>query len=271
MIDSKITQEEISKYLKRYEGTIPLVIYPPKIFPRKCEPTLIESDIELKSGLHQIQDIKSNKEYKILAGFEKSKLKDFINFDWLQGGYRMPDLFNKRLVDKMQNICPNDFIALPVTLINLSDKVETYKNTDFYVVNALNTIDAIDKEKSIIYTYSTGTERVEKKVYKEDPWQGHFIAFDRSTLGMIYHPELAKELYPSKQFQFITPEEDSHYIRGGFPDGYNKETWFNWLVAKNAMTYPKARVYKLMQPFLRVTCHDDSLESFSKRDSTFSS
>ena len=61
-----------------------------------------------------------------------------------------PCLFNKRLVDKMHKLCPNDFIALPVTLINLSDKLEAYENKDFYIINALNTIDAVDREKSFI-------------------------------------------------------------------------------------------------------------------------
>lgn len=61
----------------------------------------------------------------------------------------MPDLFNKRLVEKMQKICPNDFIALPVTLINLSNKVEPYENKDFYIVNAVNTLDVLLIEKNL--------------------------------------------------------------------------------------------------------------------------
>lgn len=238
MTSSKMTQEVINKYLKRFEGTVPLVVYPQGLYLDKCRATFIESEIDLEYGHCQIRNIEPNKEYKIIAGFEKAKLDDFINYDWLLGGDRLPDLFNKFLIKKMQKICSNDFISLPVTLINLSDKVEPYKNKDFYVVNALNTLDAINREKSSIYTYSSGTENIEKRVYKENPWQGHSIAFNSSTLGMIYHPKLAKELYPSKQFHFLTPEEDSYWNLGGFPKGYDKNSYIEWMRIMNSMASP---------------------------------
>jgi hypothetical protein len=44
---------------------------------------------------------------------------------------------------------------------------------------------------------------------------------------MIFHPRLAKELYPSKQFKFLTPEEDSFWMGGGYPDGHNKDTLYS--------------------------------------------
>lgn len=216
---------EMQEYLQRFTGTVPLVIYPYDRYLHKCKPTFVESEIELEYGLNQIQNIQLNKQYKIIAGFKKAKLEDFIHFDWLMGGGGIPDLFNKRLVEKMQNICPNDFIALPVILINLSDKIASYENKDFYVVNALNTIDAIDRKKSVIDIYPSGRERVIKRVYKEDPWQGHLIAFDTSINGMIYHPKLAQALYPSKQFQFLTPEEDSYWHNWREPDHEQNPKW----------------------------------------------
>jgi hypothetical protein len=219
------TKEQLQEYLQRFAGTVPLVIYPNGRYPHKCRPIFVESEINLRRGLYQIQNIQPNKQYKIIAGFKKAKLEDFIHFDWLMGGGGIPDLFNKRLIEKIQNICPNDFIALPVILVNSSDKVAPYENKDFYVVNALNTIDAIDREKSVIDIYPSGRERVIKRVYKEDPWQGHLIAFDTSIIGMIYHPKLAKELYPSKQFQFLTPEEDSYWHNWREPDHEQNPKW----------------------------------------------
>lgn len=220
------TKTEMQEYLQRFIGTIPLIIAPRNPYPHKCRPIFVESEIDLEYGLYQIQNIQPNKQYKIIAGFKKAKLEDFIHFDWLMGGGGIPKLFNKRLVEKMQNICPNDFIALPVILINLSDKIAPYENKDFYVVNALNTIDAIDREKSVIdYAYEGDKGRVIKRVYKEDPWQGHLIAFDDSIYSMIYHPKLAKELYPSKQFQFLTPEEDSYWHNWREPDHEQNPKW----------------------------------------------
>ncbi|MGI4753484.1 MAG: hypothetical protein ACRYE8_07195 [Janthinobacterium lividum] len=190
-----VSIEQAQKYLQRFGGTEPLVIYSHSYYLNKCSPDLVETDIKLRRGLYQIQNLEPSKTYKIIVGFKKAKLEDFIHFDWLYGGDGVPDLFNKKLVEKMQLICPNDFIALPVTLINLSDQVEPYENKDFYIVNALNTIDAIDREKSIIsYAYEGDKGRVLNRIYKENPWQEHMIAFDDSIYEMIWHPKLAKAL-----------------------------------------------------------------------------
>ena len=178
MLALKVTQEERNKYLKRLECTIPLVIHP-TCYPIEFQLNLVESEINLEYEPKPIQNIELDKKYKIVAGFEKIDLQDFINFDWLMGGSKIPDLFNKRLVDKMQKICPNDFIALPVTLMNLSNKIEPYENKDFYIINALNTIDALDRKKSTIYF------SVEKRVYKKDPWQGHHMAFESNINQII--------------------------------------------------------------------------------------
>jgi hypothetical protein len=239
----KITQEAINQYLTRFEGTTPLRIYPRGLVTRKFELNFVESEICLRSGLYQIQHIESNRQYKIIAGFTRTKLEEFIHFDWLKSAGEMPMLFNKRLVSKIKQVCPNDFTALPVTIINLSDQVDPYKNNDFYIVNALNTLDSIDKKRSVIDEFQND---VKKRIYKENPWQGHLIAFDQSIRRMIFHPTLAKALYPSKQFDFLTPEEDSFYHRGGYPDGHNKETlsyWINGIV--KTMAYPRPSVLKL--------------------------
>jgi hypothetical protein len=243
MRHAKITKEEINKYLERFEGTVPLVTYTQQSYPNKCRTIKVETELNLEYGLSTIQNIQPGREYKIIGGFEKAKLEDFINFDWLTD-WELPCLFNKRLVDKMNALCPNDFIALPVTLINLSDKVEPYENKDFCIVNALNTIDAVDRKKSFIsYAYEGDKGRVINAVYKKDPWQGHLIAFDDSIYKMIFHPKLARVLYPSKQFHFYTPDEDNA-VRFILPNGYDKESWSNWKSVVKAMAYPEKYVRK---------------------------
>ena len=146
----KITQEEINQYLARFTGTIPLVICGSGKFTLKYQIHFVESDIYLQFGSSPIENIDLNKNYKIVAGFNKTKLEDFIYRDSITNSGEVPRLFNRRLVDKIRSICPNDFIALPVNIINLTNEVEPYQNNDFYIVNAINTLDAVDKEKSII-------------------------------------------------------------------------------------------------------------------------
>ena len=147
----------------------------------------------------------------------------------------------------IKKICPNDFIALPVTIINLTDKVESYENRDFYIVNAVNTLDVIDNEKSTFDTWTDDSKKPKKKVYMDNPWNEHFLAFERNIREMIWHPSLAKALYPSKQFHFLTPEEDSFYSLAGYPDGHNKETWSIWLKGvEKTMAYPRKSLFKFM-------------------------
>jgi hypothetical protein len=207
----------------------------------------VESDIDLEYGMCPIQDIDPNKQYKIVAGFNKTKLEEFIDHDWIDDSGKIPMLFNKRLVEKIKAMCSNDFIALPVTIINLTDQVAAYENRDFYIINAINTLDVIDKEKSLFDVWPSGRKSVTKRIYQNNLWNGHLLAFEKNIRRMIWHPSLAKELYPSKQFHFLTPEEDSFYHRAGYPDSHNKETWSIWINGvEKTMAYPRKSLYKLM-------------------------
>ena len=243
----KPTQEEINQYLARFKGDIPLVISGRGLFRPKFQIKLAESEIDLEYGFDSIQDIDKNKQYKIVAGFNEIRLEEFIDRDWINRCGKMPSLFNKRLVEKIKKICPNDFIDLPVTIINLTDQVESYENRDFYIVNAINTLDVIDQDKSTFDVWPSGRKSVKKGVYIDNPWNGHLLAFEKNIKEMIWHPSLAKELYPSKQFHFLTPEEDSFYRLAGYPDGHNKETWSIWLKGvEKTMAYPRKSLYKFM-------------------------
>ena len=48
----KPTQEEINQYLARFEGDIPLFIYPRGLFTYKYQIHFVESNIDLRSGLY---------------------------------------------------------------------------------------------------------------------------------------------------------------------------------------------------------------------------
>ena len=243
----KPTQEEINQYLARFKGNTPLVIYPRGLFRPTFQIKLAESDINLRSSLYPIKDIDANKQYKIVAGFNEIKLEEFIDHDWIDSGVQIPMLFNKRLVEKIKKICPNDFMALPVTIINITDQVESYENKDFYIVNAVNTLDVIDNEKSTFDTWADDSKKPKKRAYIDNPWNGHFLAYEKNIRKTIWHPSLAKSLYPSKQFHFLTPEEDSFYHRAGYPDDHNKETWSIWLKGvEKTMAYPRKSLLKFM-------------------------
>jgi hypothetical protein len=206
------TKAEMAEYLKRFEGDRPLIMYSSGRFLNKYIPDLIESEIRLRGGLYTIPGIQRNKEYKIIAGLDKLTQDELLKRDCLYMGIGLPYTFHKRVVEKMEQVCPNDFIPLQVTLISTSDRLEPYENKDFYIVNALHTIDALDHEKSDI-SYDNKNDKskgglVFKRVYKEeDFWQGHLMVFESTDNKIIYHPKLAKALYPGKHYQFLTQDE----------------------------------------------------------------
>lgn len=123
--------------------------------------------------------------------------------------------------------------------------MEPYENKDFYIVNAVNTLDAADREKSTIrYIYKGHEGDIVTMVYKESPWHGHLIAFESSVKRMIFHPKLAKVLYPSKQFQFLNSKEHSYWLGTHLPNGYNYDRWFKWMNVKDKMIYTSKRLLK---------------------------
>ena len=234
--------------MKRFEDTEPLAITDTKIIYFKYTAELLESELYLEYGHRSIKNIEIDKEYKIVAGLEL-KLEKFVDHDLLVGGSELPNLFHRRVVNKMQEICPEDFIVLPVTITNLDDKVEAYENKDFYIVNALNTLDALDRDQSVIKYWSEkdeGTTR--RRVFKDNPWDGHYLAFCRPSLrGMIYHPKLARALYPNKYFDFATADEKNAYSYRELPRGMEtNEMWLEWKKVMNVMKYPERYVSKAL-------------------------
>ena len=115
------------------------------------------------------------------------------------------------MLDTMLQMCPNDFEHFNMTIKNLTNKQPAFENKDFYLINALHTIDALDEKKTEIEYWQNGrhlTHSIRGRwFFKENPWDGHMIARDRLSGRVVWHPKLAGEFRNSKGIEFLTDEE----------------------------------------------------------------
>ncbi|MFK7973766.1 MAG: hypothetical protein AB8B66_02740 [Rickettsiaceae bacterium] len=210
--------------MQRFEGTKPLKLWTTEYYPKKF---MVEaanwytdiSEYDIGSSAYIIQKI--DREYNIIVGYKGKATKEQLQeLPYLEcsvaincPGY----LLHKKVIDIMQRICPEDFEALPVTIINQRKNSQDFEIKDFYALNFLKCIDAIDRQNSIIQWSENTVAYVRKLRYKENPWQEgaisiphkekeekyhHFalekpckLAMDVVTGAYIWHPAVAKELF----------------------------------------------------------------------------
>jgi len=119
-------------------------------------------------------------------------------------------LFHESALEKINKLCPNDIQAFNVTIINDPKLKKSFENKDYYVLNILNQIDALDEERSEIENVDLGTGRYYRRVgrgaFKNDSWNGHLIAEDRVSHRVLWHPRLARAFKTAKGIKFITAE-----------------------------------------------------------------
>lgn len=222
------------QYLKRFQGTKPLKLRSTDIYPDRLSPSDSTWDTEnpYAIGSNGYGPKKLEREYKITAGFKKRKVKkeDIEELPYLETIFTTIDfLLHRNVIDIMQKICPDDFEIMPVTLYNLRKDTEYFEITDFYNINVLRCIDAIDQESSIMEWSDYGSISFSRIRYKENPWDNgtvllkkennrdiykHFkmeksckLAIDALTGAVIWHPDLAKEL-PTESYHWFITEKD---------------------------------------------------------------
>lgn len=62
----------------------------------------------------------------------------------------------------MLKLCSDDFQPIPVTLVSLHKEVEQFENKDFYTLNVVKCIQAIDESQSIIEWSMNGIAYITK-------------------------------------------------------------------------------------------------------------
>jgi len=124
----------------------------------------------------------SKQEYNLV--FQCSLEEDkFLKFDILPNLSVAP-IANKRVIDILFAICPNDFQAFPVTIVN-SPKLSAYENHDYFLINITQEVDSVDRELSYLDLGKDGIdiEYIKKLVFKPVCMDDKHLACE-----MYFHP-----------------------------------------------------------------------------------
>ena len=120
-------------------------------------------------------------------------------------------LIHQRVVDILLELCPNDVQIFEAMIKNFDPKKPAFENHDFYVVNILHTVEALDLEKSKYEIEEDGFFWLNYRVFKEEPCMGdHLIAREHHNSDILFHPKLAKRLKDCKRIRFLR-DEDSRF------------------------------------------------------------
>jgi hypothetical protein len=199
----------MAAYISKQESeNKPLIEYPSDNYPDRCqiEYSKFREPKEFDLFLTRAGEYISDPVPRLIFGI-KAKPEEFCKYDFLEPLIDPAFVVHKRVVDKFTEICPEDFQAFNVEIHNLDPNGEQFVNKDFYLINILYRIDAIDREKATLRLSPNNILRVTKKVFKEDGMQGHMLA--RNELGghILFHPKLAAEFKKSKGVQFLSDVE----------------------------------------------------------------
>jgi hypothetical protein len=232
-------KEDISwdYYLQRFEGTKPVEIWPTN-YPISWEPTLVESEVELLGNLNNgYRAQRFELPCKIIVGFPKKIKQETIQDEpYLRvNAVGLYDLIHKDIIDKMLEICPDDFQPVPVKVIGTTKNDENFEFNHYYTINVLNRIKAIDETRSEFRISENGIAHFQKFKYKENPWQDGFvkgvsvgtseemypsrklekpcmIAIDALSGAIVWHPRVAKLFSAGSFYWFIQDiEQHRHY------------------------------------------------------------
>jgi len=233
------TEQNISweQYLQRFEGAKPIELWTTN-YPLRLQPELIESEIELLGKLNSEYSLKRlGHQYRIVVGFKKKIRKEEVfGLPYLRANVvGLEHLIHKDIIDRMLQICPDDFEPVPVKIIGTDKNSMPFELDSYYTINVLKRIKAIDEPNSDFIIDHDGWANIKKFRYKENPWQDGFeigtnvgtseemyppsklekpgmIAIDALSGAIVWHPELAR-LFPfDSLYWFIQDcEQDSLY------------------------------------------------------------
>lgn len=165
--------------MQRYEDTKSVKLWPTAFYIRKLIPKQIECKVPLIGKLSSKYGLKRfERQYKLVAGFKSKITKEeiqslnYINTNFLGLGY----LLHKRVIDIMLSQCADDFEKIPVKLMSQNKRVEPFEINDFYAINVLKCVDAVDQDRSVI-KWSDGWANINELYYKSDPWKDGYKAY----------------------------------------------------------------------------------------------
>ncbi len=114
------------------------------------------------------------------CGIAEEKVKQFD----ILPNLTVAPIVNQRTIDILSIICPDDFQAFPVIIINHS-KIASYENHDYFLINITHDVDSVDRETSYLDIGKDGIdiERIKKLFFKPGCLGERHLARER-----YFHP-----------------------------------------------------------------------------------
>jgi hypothetical protein len=138
----------------------------------------------------------------------------FCKYDNLANNGNGLLLVNKKIIDILTSVCPNDIQTFPAVIVPEKPNKMTFENHDYWVLNLTNTVDVIDEDHSEFERWEDGDLKNLKKVmYKENSMNGVHIGRQYNYLGsVILSPELVK-IFKKEKVTGVKFIKDSEYSR----------------------------------------------------------
>ena len=161
------------EYLQRFEGSKPIKLWMTNC-PFRLQPEEIEFETELLSKLSsKYFPRRFERQYKFVVGFKKKVTKEEIeNLPYIPANaLGLSDLIHKDIIDLMLQLCPDNFEPIPVKVISANKHVEPFELNNYYTINVLHCIKAIDEPNSDFEISKNGIAHIKNFRYKENPWE----------------------------------------------------------------------------------------------------
>lgn len=144
-------------------------------------------DLVQKVKEDELQYIKEPFIFYFEAGFKKEKIEQY---DFLDNSSVAP-LVNLRTKELLEEYCPKDVQFFEAD-IQFEDALS---RGEYFVLNILHKVDAIDMNESDYYHNSWGSISFDKIYFKENSMEDHWIARDKQELGHVLVSQEFKELF----------------------------------------------------------------------------
>ncbi len=186
IIQSPVRQKKLQKYLatvrgivwdeylQRFEGSKPIELWLTNYTLFRLQPEDTEFKIDLIGIINSKYSLKKfEKQNNLVVGFKKKVTKEEIeNLPYLHANVLgLKHLIRKDIIELMLQLCPDDFEAIPVKVISANKHVEPFELNDYYTINVLRCIKAIDEANSDIVIDKDGWANIKKFRYRENPWE----------------------------------------------------------------------------------------------------
>lgn len=154
---------------------------------RKTNRLIFMLGIELPcADMGKIKTSQDPSTYDLIYNVEGSEAR-LKKYDVLPNNGTAP-LVNKRTLSLLQELCPNDFQAFPAIIRGEGKDFESYDNHDYSIINIIVQKECIDKEKSKLTYFESGSIDSIKKLVPNDAscMEGHHLVRDKYCHSMKF-------------------------------------------------------------------------------------